>query len=368
VANTVLFLWISASLSAGPLPRSAGALSRAAGALPRSHSAGSEVPSASALAALRDFGAARGLNFVAVSADRPLGLPANDAALVDLLEGELEQARTALSALEESAAGERLSRVEAQLLSHPHLPQAGFLLGECWALQAQAAREQNPARARQLDERRLALEGPRAVAFGETASNVVPSSARALDVQGLRDTDELELDGQAFAAPVRHVTLVPGLHQARVWRWGRPIFATFTEVSSGQTLLALDVPAVVPCSAEDLQSVPRAPGPVKLAADIACRHWAEVREERGGIGVALCEQSRCGDFVHWQRRAAAPFAPIAVERSHWPPWAGFAVAGATLAVATGLVLWQSGAFDRGQPTIIQYEGTSTGSVPQGVRF
>jgi hypothetical protein len=315
---------------------------------------------------LRDFGAARGLSFVAVSADRPLGLPANDAALVDQLEGELEQARTALSALEENAAGERLSRVEAQLLSHPHLPQASFLLGDCLALQAQAAREQNPARARQLDERRLALEGPRAVAFGETAASAVPSSARTLDVQGLREMDELELDGQTFAAPVRQVTLVPGLHQARVWRWGRAIFATFTEVSSEQKLLALNVPALVPCSAEDLQSVPRTPGTVKLASGIECRHWAKVREESGGIGVALCEQSRCGDFVHWQKRAAAPFAPIAAERSHWPAWAGFAIAGATLAVASGLVLWQSGAFDRGQPTT--WQGQFQGPTAQGARF
>jgi len=301
-------------------------------------------------------------------AGRPLGLPANDAPLVDQLESELEQARTALSALEESAASERLSRVEAQLLAHPHLPQAGFLMGECLALQAQAAREQEPARARALDAKRLALEGPRAAAFGDAAEPPGMSLGRQLELRGLGEQDELELDGQAFAPPVRQVTLAPGLHQARVWRGGRPIFATFTEVGSDQTSLELGVPKLVPCSAEDLESVPRTPSAAKLPSGIACGHWAQVRPDRDGIGVALCEQNRCGAFVHWSRRAAAPFAPIAVERSRWPAWAGLAVAGATVALASGLVLWQSGAFDRGQPTTWEYAGLNPGRAPQGIRF
>jgi len=266
------------------------------------------------------------------------------------------------------AASERLSRVAAQLLSHPHLPQAGFLLGECLALQAQAAREQDPARARELDTQRLALEGPRAVAFGDTAAPAAPSPNLPLDVQGLRETDELELDGQTLAMPVRRVSLAPGLHHARVWRGGRPIFATFVEASSGQTRLALNVPALVPCGPEDLEAVPRVAGAAKLSDGIACRHWAKVREESGGIGVALCEQSRCGDFVHWQRSVVAPFAPIAVERRHWPAWAGFAIAGATVALASGLVLWQSGAFDRGQPTTWRAIIVPPSSTAQGVRF
>jgi len=319
-----------------------------------------------ALADLKDFGAARGLGFVAASG-RPLGLPANDAPLVDQLEGELEQARTALSALEESAANERLSRVEAQLLAHPHLPQAGFLMGECLALQAQAAREQEPARARALDAKRLALEGPRAAAFGDLGQPPSESVVRTLEVRGLGEQDELELDGQTFAPPVRQVTLGAGLHQARVWRGGRPIFAAFTEVGSDQTSLELGVPKLVPCGADDLEAVPRTPG-ATLPPGIACGHWAEVRQEQGGIGVALCEQNRCGAFVHWSRRPAAPFVPIAVERRSLPAWAGFAIAGATVALASGLVLWQSGAFDRGQATTWEYAGLNPGRAPQGIRF
>jgi hypothetical protein len=353
VPNTVVFLWTSVLLVAGPQPRSA---------------ATGQVIAEHALSDLRDFGAARGLSFVAAPESRPSGLPANDAALVDQLEGELEQARTALSTLEESAASARLSRVEAQLLSHPHLPQAGFLMGECLALQAQAAREQQPARARALDLRRLALEGPRAAAFGDAspAAGTVPPIA--VTVQGLGEQDELELDGRSWPAPVTQVTLVPGLHHARVWRGGRPIFATFAEVSGEAARLELGVPKLVACSAEDLAAVPRETRAAKLPNSIACAQWAEVREEGGGIGVALCERNHCGAFVHWQRHATAPFTPIAVERPRWPTWTGFAIAGATVVLASGLVLWQAGAFDRGQPTTWQYSGLYPGSAAQGVRF
>src|SRR6188474_2485964 len=124
VTYTVVFLWFSASGAATtPLPPE--------------------------LDDLYDYGAARGVSFVPPSRGplgpqqaqlaRPMGLPRYDAALVDRLETELEQARTSLSALEEAAAKERLARIEAELLAHPHLPQAAFLMAECLALKAQAS-------------------------------------------------------------------------------------------------------------------------------------------------------------------------------------------------------------------------------------
>src|SRR4051794_13747015 len=93
VTNTVVFLFL-VSRGPGPAPS-------VLGPAPASAPASASAPSEGAMIHLRDFGAARGLSFVAAGVDRPLGLPANDAALVDQLEGELEQARTALSALEE---------------------------------------------------------------------------------------------------------------------------------------------------------------------------------------------------------------------------------------------------------------------------
>jgi hypothetical protein len=324
------------------------------------------------LADLRDLGAARGVSFVAISQGRPLGLPAYDAARVDALESELEQARTALAALEEASANARLHKVEAELLAHPHLPQASFLMAECLALQAQAARGQSPDRAAELDQKRAALEGPRAAAFGETAATGATSQQVSLSVIGVGASDELELDGARLPGGTAQLALAPGLHHARVWRGNRPIFAAFARVTAGQTTLALDVPRRAACSAEDLEQVPRAPSnaaqsrPAPLPSDIACGQWAQVREESGGIGVALCEQSRCGAFMHWQRRAPAPFAPLATSGKPFPTWAGVVIASGAALALSSVVLWQSGAFERGRPAAAtwEYGGLNT----QGLRF
>ncbi|RYZ05718.1 MAG: hypothetical protein EOO73_18625 [Myxococcales bacterium] len=331
--NTVVFLWISAG--------------------------GLVFPAAAELD-LRDFGAARGIDFRPPAA-RSRGateLPANDAALVDAIEAELEQARTALSALEEGAASARLSRVEGQLLSHSHLPQAAFLMGECLALQAQAARERSPALAQSLEARRAALEGTRAAAFGEAPLASPAPPLAPLPVLGLAERDMLEVDGVSVGAS-RRVELGAGLHHVRVLRRERVVFASFTEVAPEQETLVLAAPTLQPCSAEDLSAVAE-------AASVACPRWAKVREEPRGIGVALCEHERCGAFVHWQRSSPSPFAPLPAERRGLPGWLGFAIAGATVAAAGTLVLWQSGAFDRSRPNAATWE--YGGLNPQGVRF
>jgi hypothetical protein len=306
--------------------------------------------------------------FVAVSGGRPLGLPANDPALVDQLEAELEQARTALSALEETNASARLQKVESDLLAHPHLPQASFLMAECLALQANAARDENAARAAALDARRLALEGPRASAFGEAFTTLPAPTNITLEVQGLGPRDELELDGVRLTPGVERITLAPGLHHARVWRADRLVFATFSLLSPEQTAYTLDVPRVIPCSADDLERVPRAgaDGGSGVPAGIACEHWARVRESGPGIAVSMCAHSRCGPFLDWQRRATAPFAPITVQGRRLPAWAGFAIAGASVLVASSVVLWQAGAFERGRPGAANWE--FGGLNPQGLRF
>jgi hypothetical protein len=343
VAHTVVFLWISAAL-------------------------GGNSPSPGNLDHLRDFGAIRGLDFrpvVSVSLPSKSGQStevASGSGLADGLEAELEQARTALSALEEPAASARLARVESLLLAHPHLPQASFLMSECLALQAQALRERAPARAAALEARRLALEGPRAVAFGEVpiarAEAGDNGEELSLPVVGLGSQDSLELDGtRPSAGPVR---LLPGLHHVRVWRHDRVVLAAFTEVVREQQALSLSVPALVPCSSEDLESGLHAP------RGVTCRRWAKVAPEGAGISVTLCERDRCSRPVHWERQEPPAFAPIAVERSRLPSWAGFAIAGATTLAATGLVLWQAGAFERGRPTSASWE--YGGLNPQGLKF
>lgn len=146
------------------------------------------------------------------------------------------------------------------------------------------------------------------------------------------------------------------------------MFAAFVEVAPDQTTLALEVPPRVPCSAEDLDLVPRSPSAAsaELPRDITCSRWARARDDADGIAIALCERNHCGAFVHWQRRRAAPFAPLGVERARMPGWAGFAIAGASALVASGLLLWQSGALERGHPNAATWQ--YTGVNPQGLRF
>lgn len=321
---------------------------------------------ARALSTLKDYGAARGLDFALVSQARPLGLPANDAELVDSLEAELEQARTSLSALEEANASLRLHKVEAQLLAHPHLPQASFLMAECLALQAQAARAASSPGAAKLEAERAALEGPRAPAFGETFTPPSGTTELTLEVHGADATDELELDGARARVGLSRVTLAPGLHHFRVWRGGRPIFATFAQVSPEQKALTLGVPALVPCSVEDLERARPVSPRISEPTTVACAQWARVREDGAGIAVSLCQHARCGAFQHWQRREPAAFAPISVERQRFPTWAGFALAGGAALLASGVVLWQSGAFERGHPNAATWE--YGGLNPQALRF
>lgn len=308
------------------------------------------------------------MTFAAVSGGRPFGLPANDATLVDQLEGELEQARTALSALEETNAGARLHKVESELLAHPHLPQASFLMAECLALQAQAVGEQSATAATALDARRRALEGARAATFGEISAPLPALATITLAVQGLGARDELEVDGVSLGVGVKNVTLAPGLHHARVWRAERLVFATFSQLSSEQTAYTLTVPQPVACSAEDLEPVPRVSVDERgaIPAGVACEHWARVRETGPGIAVSMCTRSQCGPFLGWQRRVSAPFTPIVVEKQSFPAWAAFALAGASALVASSVVLWQAGAFERGRPAAANWE--FGGLNPQGMRF
>jgi hypothetical protein len=348
VPYTVVFLWISGALTNG-----------------------APTPTSAQLATLSDFGAVRGLSFAPLEPRaESIGLSAYDEVHVDGLESALEQARMALSALEEETAMPLLRRVESELLAHPHLPQAAFLMAECLALQAQAARSRDPALAKRLDQARASLEGLRASAFGDATAAVVPEPAlRALRVTGLSAQDELELDGRRLAdgAPIG---LSPGLHHARVWRGqgARPIFAAFVRVQPDQTELAIPAPQLLPCSSDDLGAArgdELARG-VALPSGIACQSWAIVRAEGDGIAVAQCSGSRCGSFVPWQRRTPRPFTPARVDRQRLPTWATFTIVGVAALAATSAVLWQAGAFDSGNPNAASFR--YAGVNPQGIRF
>jgi hypothetical protein len=357
VPYTVVFLWISGAVASGGLePALANGVGR---------------PTAAQLAALADFGTARGLSFSPLEKpDKNAEFSRYDGALVDSFEGSLEQARIALSALEEDTAMPLLRRVESELLAHPSLPQAAFLMAECLALQAQAQRSRDPALAQRMDQDRASLEGLRASAFGDAAlSGVAPPVVQTVRITGLTAQDELELDGRRVAARTP-IDLVRGLHHARVWRGQsrEPAFAAFVRVEAGQAELTIPAPPLVACTADDLGSLRAGElsRGVTPPPGIACQSWALVRAEGDGIGVAQCAGSRCGSFVHWRRRPAQPFTAAVSDRQRLPTWATFAIVGVAAAAATSLVLWQAGAFDSGDPHAASFR--YAGVNPQGIRF
>ncbi len=350
MSPTVVFLWISASTSL---------------AAPHRWKANANA-NASASALVREYGAARGLNFVELSRGataRPYG---TSSTLADEIEAELEQAATALSALEEAAALERLARVEQALLAHPDLPQGAWLLAESMALRARAAAHTDAEGARLFEQRRAALEGPRAAPFGESAASEAASAIPVrIAVRGLAQADELEVDGVARSA--RDVELLPGLHQLRVLRRGRVVHAEFREITGEVRELELPVPVLAPCSADDLGALDAAAlahGAVPPAG-VACPRFALVRPTAQGIEVSLCTPAGCGPFLTWRERPEPAFKPLASER-RLPAWAGAAIVGVTAVAATSLVLWRAGAFDAGRPSAApwQYGGLD----PQSARL
>jgi hypothetical protein len=241
-------------------------------------------------------------------------------------------------------------------------------MAECFALRAALARPRDAALAGELDRSRAALEGRRAAAFGDTPSGAGTFPApKSLAITGVTGVDRLEIDGRELPFATR-VELVPGLHHVRVWRAGRPSFASFLRVAPEQTELHVPAPTLAPCSADDLGSV-RADEVARGAAvpaGIACERWAIARADGAGISVALCEHSSCGGFVHWERARAEPFVPITVERPWLPAWAKFTIVGVAAAAASSVVLWQAGAFDSGNrnPARFRFEGVQ----PQPLGF
>lgn len=283
--------------------------------------------------------------------------PSYDAALVDELEALLEEARTTPSTRGASPA---LERAEALLLEHPELPQAAWLLAERQAIEAGALVALDAAAAaRRLELGKTAarLEGVRAATAGtpEPGPDAPAPSEPVTSApvpRGARPHDRVFIDGVEVSAEAgAPVTLAPGRHHALVARGTVSVWAGWLRLEPGHVVQLPDVgPA---CSAHDLADVgggSEAPGP---APGVRCERWAVARpSSAGGIDVAECAAARCGP---WQHAGVERFVGALVvlpparepERGEWPGWATWSLVGAGALAATGLVLWQVGAFHGG---------------------
>jgi hypothetical protein len=278
-----------------------------------------------------------------------------DAALADEVEALLEEARTL-----QAPAGtpDALQRAETLLMEHPELPQAAWLLAERYAIEAHALAagdDATAARRRELGTMALGLEGERAAAVG--AAPLPPDAAAPARVPaplGARPHDRLYIDGVAIDTNGAPPMLAPGRHHARLTRGELPVWSGWITLDAAGRPEPLPDPTL-PCSGLDLADVGAGSAAPEPALGVRCEHWAVARASlRGGVDVAECTRSRCDAWQHAGalRRDAAPLAldAAAPERGAWPAWATWGLIGAGALAATGIVLWQAGAFDRDAPS------------------
>ncbi|HWA76408.1 MAG TPA: hypothetical protein VG937_28915 [Polyangiaceae bacterium] len=270
---------------------------------------------------------------------------------VERIEALFDATQSALGALDPGEASQSLAEAERLIQAHPEFPQAAWLLAECHRLRAELLGTRDSAGARAYVARAAALEGARVAPFREgTSADIDPGSATPLnvDVRGLGPSDRLEWDSEARNSPVQTGA---GEHQLRVLRGERVVWASWVSLSANATELALNLPPVAACSAEDLGGTLNGERGPTAPPQVMCSQWAVARSNQGKLELALCRGSQCGD---WYRAPLepSPFAPpaqVLTQRS-FPRWATYAIASVGAAAVAGAVLLETGVFGGGGDT------------------
>jgi hypothetical protein len=280
----------------------------------------------------------------------------------------LEEARNATASLEQSRALSALEHAERLLREHPELPQGAWLMAEQLQLTAEveSTAPDGASASLALRKRAAALEGPRATPFSDhpaPSELEAPALARVL-VDGPEPDDALEWDGARTGASV---STQSGEHHVRVSRNGRLLWAGWVVLAESQGQLHLPVPATTPCSPDDIGAGHFAGARAIAAPRARCESYVLARARAGGgIDAALCERASCGKIVIFEH--VVPRAASAGSERAWPRWGTYSLLAAGGLLATGLVLWGAGAFDRpaGQTsTRFVYSGQEK---PMGLRF
>jgi hypothetical protein len=265
---------------------------------------------------------------------------------VERIEALFDATQSALGSLDAGEASQSLAEAERLVQAHPELPQAAWLLAECHRLRAELLAARDFAAARALAARAMVLEGPRAAPFREgTSADIDPGSATPLsvDVRGLAPNDRLEWDAEARKSPVQTGA---GQHQLRVLRGERVVWASWVSLGAAASELALNLPPVPACSADDLGGTMDGERGPAAPSQVLCSEWAVARTTQGKLELALCRGARCGDWYAAPAPAAPPFAPPAqvLTRAGFPRWASYTIASVGAAAVFGAVLLEAGVF------------------------
>ncbi len=266
---------------------------------------------------------------------------AYDPTIAEEVEALLEEARSAAPA-DRTA----FDRIEQLLLAHPELPQAAWWMAERHAIEAHQLRDGPGAPpAAELARR---LEGPRAAAFGGSLPPPLAHQGGAeARLTGARPDDRVIVDGSQLEPSTR---LEAGRHHVQVFRAQRRISAAWVTLGASAQV-SLPEPAG-PCGELDLLGTRATRAAPQPPAGAMCEEWAAAQPDgAGGTLIARCRGASCEP---WQTLGAE--APSALPVPHVEPqepntpssvpsWVTWGAVGLGSVVATGLVLWQAGAFD-----------------------
>lgn len=288
-------------------------------------------------ALLADFARQKHITFVAPTPTPVAPYPAYRSELVLDVEGRLDEARTLASSLDEERALALLASIERDIVEHPELPQAAWLLAEHHRIAAdvRAGDADAAEQAAALSHAAAVLEGSRVAPFGSNGASVqAPEPSLRVRITDLGPRDSLELDGESGGGDRR---VAPGVHQLRVLRDGDLVFAGWARLGAAPEL-ALGVRPLVPCSDEDLAHVGATADAVSVPHPVACAHWFAARPTPGGLELASCQHAACSGFT--------PLSDPTPPPREFPAWATAALVGAG-AVAAGFVsVWAAGGFER----------------------
>lgn len=284
-----------------------------------------------------------------------------DPAVAEAIELKLEAVGTAL-ALGQDTWQAIVEQAQAEILSHPELPQSAWLLAESYRLRAVGlARAGSAVEAAQAQAAAIALEGERAAVFGQSNEQLAPLQPRArveIETVGPRSSDTLFVDG---ALSPRRLLVVSGSHHVRVVRGQRVVVSQWLEVTP--TGGELQVPLqIAPCSDLDLHGTVTLGNSVRAQPDVRCTDWLVARQLQGQLQLARCHLSECQQLQPWPPPVTPVATAVAASESSgaWYVWP-LAITG--VALGTAAVLWQTGAFDgdesRDGPLTVKVDGPGT---------
>jgi hypothetical protein len=307
-----------------------------------------DAPSDDARRALDTWARARGLSLGSPVSGVTSGL-ATDLAAVERVEQEIDHAREATAGLDGDATDRALSRAAVEVVAHPELPQAAWLMAEIdrvWAVRYARIAPIDTGRSERLWRDAAGLDGGRASGIGEPHASppdplvsftlVAPSGITA------------RIDG--VATPSGPVSKTASAHAIVAERDGIVLWASWVNVTAGMTVT---LPPLSPCTADDL-SAARIDGDQVDGHGVRCGHWiaaAVADDDPNAVRVATCDESRCGPLLEWRIVRAGPFVPgtePAEATKKWPAWATWTIVGVSAAGAAVAVVLASGALQSRQ--------------------